>query len=150
VVDSKGRIPLSAKMFKDGATNPVIIATTTTFPEEKRLKLEESGHKVLILAEKDDKVDLNQLIVELGILGIDGILLEGGGTLNESALKSGIVDEIRFIIAPLLLGGRDAITPIEGAGFNTIDEGIRLHQMITSRIGEDILVTGRVIKTLNL
>ena len=149
VVDSKGRIPLSAKMLKDGATNPVIIATTSVFPEEKRLLLESSGHTVLTLAKQDGKVDLNLLMVELGKLGIDGILLEGGGTLNESALKNGIVDEIRFIIAPLLLGGRDAITPIEGAGFNTIDEGIRLNQMTTSRIGDDILVTGRVIKTLN-
>ena len=149
VVDSKGRIPLSARMLKDGLTNPVIIATTSGFSEEKRQSLEESGHKVLILAEQDGKVDLNQLMFELGRLGIDGILLEGGGTLNESALKSGIVDEIRFIIAPLLLGGRDAITPIEGAGFNTIDEGIRLHHMTTSRIGDDILIRAKVIKTLN-
>jgi diaminohydroxyphosphoribosylaminopyrimidine deaminase / 5-amino-6-(5-phosphoribosylamino)uracil reductase len=149
VVDSKGRIPLSAKMLNDGARNPVIIATTLAFPEEKLQRLEESGHKVLILAEHDGRVDLNQLMIELGKLGIDGILLEGGGTLNESALKSGIVDEIQFILAPLLLGGRDAITPIEGAGFNTIDEGIRLHHITTSRIGDDILVTGRVIKTLN-
>ena len=149
VVDSKGRIPLSARMLKDGATNPVIVATTLGSPKEKRLFLEEAGHKVLILAEYYGKVDLIQLMVELGKLGIDGILLEGGGTLNESALKSGIVDEIRFILAPLLLGGRDAITPIEGTGFNTVDEGIRLYHMTTSRIGDDILVTGRVIKTLN-
>lgn len=149
VVDSKGRIPLSAKMLKDGVTNPVIIATTSGFPEEKRLYLEGSGHKVMTLAECEGLVDLGQLMFELGKLGIDGILLEGGGTLNESALKSGIVDEIQFIIAPLLIGGRDAITPIEGAGFNTIDEGIRLHQMTTRRIGEDILVTARVIKTIN-
>ena len=148
-LSSKGRIPLSAKMLNDGARNPVIIATTLAFPEEKLQRLEESGHKVLILAEHDGRVDLNQLMIELGKLGIDGILLEGGGTLNESALKSGIVDEIQFILAPLLLGGRDAITPIEGAGFNTIDEGIRLHHITTSRIGDDILVTGRVIKTLN-
>jgi diaminohydroxyphosphoribosylaminopyrimidine deaminase/5-amino-6-(5-phosphoribosylamino)uracil reductase len=149
VVDSMGRIPLSAKMLKDGATNPVIIATTSAFPEEKRFQLEESGHKILILAEREGKVDLNQLMIELGKLGVDGILLEGGGTLNESALKSGIVDEIQFILAPILLGGRDAITPIEGAGFNTINEGIRLHQMTISRIGDDILITARVIKTLN-
>ena len=149
VVDSKGRIPLTAKMLKDGVGNPVIIATTTSFSEKKRLYLEESGHTVLILAERDGMVDLNQLMIELGRLEIDGILLEGGGTLNESALKSGIVDEIQFIIAPLLLGGRDAITPVEGVGFNTIDEGIRLHQMTTRQIGDDLLMTARVFKTKN-
>jgi len=64
-------------------------------------------------------------------------------------LKNGIVDEIQFIIAPLLLGGRDAISPVEGAGFNTVDEGIRLDQMTTHQMGKDILMTARVIKTIN-
>jgi diaminohydroxyphosphoribosylaminopyrimidine deaminase/5-amino-6-(5-phosphoribosylamino)uracil reductase len=149
VVDSKGRIPLSAKMLKDGSLNPVIIATTSGFPEEKRLSLEQSGHKVLTLPERYGHVDLQKLMHELGELGIDSILLEGGGTLNESALKNGIVDEIQFIIAPLLLGGRDAISPVEGAGFNTVDEGIRLDQMTTHQMGKDILMTARVIKTIN-
>jgi diaminohydroxyphosphoribosylaminopyrimidine deaminase/5-amino-6-(5-phosphoribosylamino)uracil reductase len=149
VVDSKGRIPLSAKILKDGTMNPVIIATTSEFPVEKRLTLEKAGHKVLTLPERYGHVDLQKLMLELGELGIDGILLEGGGTLNESALKNGIVDEIQFIIAPLILGGRDAISPVEGTGFNTVDEGIRLHQMTTRQIGKDILMTARVIKTLN-
>ena len=149
VVDSKGRIPLSAKMLKDGTMNPVIIATTSDFPVQKRLTLEKSGHKVLTLPERYGHVDLQKLMLELGELGIDSILLEGGGTLNESALKNGIVDEIQFIIAPLILGGRDAISAVEGTGFNTVDEGIRLHQMTTRQIGKDILMTARVIKTLN-
>ena len=144
VVDSNGRLPLSAKMLKNGASNPVIIATTTNFPERKRSYLEEAGHMILTLPDHDGQVDLKMLMGELGKMGIDGILLEGGGTLNESALKNGIVDEIQFIIAPLLIGGRDAITPVEGAGFNTIDEGIKLQQMSTKQIGKDILVTARV------
>ena len=144
VVDSNGRLPLTAKMLKNGATNPVIIATTTNFPKHKRLYLEEAGHMILTLPDRDGLVDLKMLMCELGKIGIDGILLEGGGTLNESALKNGIVDEIQFIIAPLLIGGRDAITPVEGAGFNTIDEGITLQQMSTKLIGKDILVTARV------
>ena len=148
VVDSKGRLPLSARMFKNGTENPVIIATTKNFPEEKRLFLEAAGHRILILPEYDGLVDLKMLMCELGGLGIDGILLEGGGTLNESALKNGIVDEIQFIIAPLLIGGRNAITPVEGTGFNTVDEGIRLQQMTTRPIGNDILVTARVAKTI--
>src|ERR1035437_4962614 len=116
-------------MLQNPHENPIIIAATAQFPERKRVFLEESGHMVLILPEANGHVDLNSLMDELGKLKIDGILLEGGGTLNESALKSGIVDEVQFIIAPLLLGGRDAISPIEGSGFNTIDEGIRLHHM---------------------
>ena len=149
VVDTNGRIPISAKMLKNGVGNPVIIATTHNFPKPKRIYLEAAGHTVLTLPERDGKVDLSTLMSELGGMGIDGILLEGGGTLNESALKNGIVDEIQFIIAPLLIGGRDAITPVEGTGFNTIDEGIKLQQMTTRQIGNDILVTARIATTIN-
>ena len=148
VVDSKGRIPLSANIFKNGVENPVIIATTKSFPEPKRLYLQEAGHTVLTLPACDGLVDLKMLMIELGGMGIDGILLEGGGTLNESALKNGIVDEIQFIIAPLLIGGRNAFTPVQGDGFNSIEEGIRLHQMSTKQIGNDILVTARVATTI--
>jgi diaminohydroxyphosphoribosylaminopyrimidine deaminase / 5-amino-6-(5-phosphoribosylamino)uracil reductase len=144
IVDSRGRIPLSAKILQNPHDNPVIIATTAQFPEQKRIFLEESGHKVLILPETNGQVDLISLMDELGKLKIDGILLEGGGTLNESALKSGIVDEVQFIIAPLLLGGREAITPVEGSGFETIDEGVSLYHLTTRQLGNDILVVGKV------
>ncbi|MDP4290374.1 MAG: bifunctional diaminohydroxyphosphoribosylaminopyrimidine deaminase/5-amino-6-(5-phosphoribosylamino)uracil reductase RibD [Bacteroidota bacterium] len=147
VVDSRGRIPLNAKMLKNGAENPVIIATTENFPEQKRADLIEAGHQILILPAHNEMVDLNLLMIELGKLGIDGILLEGGGTLNESALKSGIVDEVQFFIAPLLLGGRNAMTPVEGKGFDTVAEGIRLQQMTTRQVGDDILITAKVKAT---
>ncbi|NWJ52934.1 MAG: bifunctional diaminohydroxyphosphoribosylaminopyrimidine deaminase/5-amino-6-(5-phosphoribosylamino)uracil reductase RibD [Bacteroidetes bacterium] len=144
VVDSRGRIPLAAKILQNPHDNPIIIATTAQFPERKRVFLEESGHMVLILPEANGQVDLISLMDELGKLKIDSILLEGGGTLNESALKSGIVDEVQFIIAPLLLGGRDAISPVEGIGFKTVDDGILLHQLTTRQLGNDILVVAKV------
>lgn len=144
VVDSKGRIPLSAKMLQHPHDNPIIIATTAQFPERKRTFLEESGHMVLVLPELNGQVDLVSLMEELGKLKIDGILLEGGGTLNDSALQSRIVDEVQFIIAPLLLGGRDAITPVEGVGFKSVDQGISLQQLSTRQMGSDILVIAKV------
>lgn len=144
VADSRGRIPLSAKVLQHPADNPIIIATTSRFPDQKRIFLERLGHRLLIVAEVKGKVDLIALMDELGRLGIDGILLEGGGTLNESALKSGIVDEVQFMIAPLLLGGRDAISPVEGQGFETVNAGITLHRLTIKKMGNDMLVTGKV------
>src|ERR1035437_1049768 len=125
-------------MLQNPHENPIIIAATAQFPERKRVFLEESGHMVLILPEVNGHVDLVSLMDELVKLKIDGILLEGGGTLNESALKSGIVDEVQFIIAPLLLGGRDAISPVERLRFKTTDEGISLHHLTTRQLGDDI------------
>jgi len=150
VVDSKGRIPLTARILQDGENNPVIIATTRQCPDVKCQQLMNAGHKVLILPDKDGLVDLNILMETLGKMEIDGILLEGGGTLNESALRAGIVDEVQFFIAPMLIGGQKAITPVEGCGFESIDESIHLHDLKIKQIGCDILVTGKTNHTLIL
>ena len=64
----------------------------------------------------DGKLDLVQLMERLGEEQIDSVLLEGGGTLNWAALKSGIVQKVQAYLAPKLLGGREAKTPVEGEG----------------------------------
>ena len=66
---------------------------------------------------KNGHIDLNRLMELLGAAKIDSILLEGGGTLNWSALESGIVQKVQTYIAPKLFGGESAKTPIEGKGF---------------------------------
>jgi len=146
IVDSKGSIPLTSKVLGNPDDNPVILATTALCPPEIKNTLTENGHQVLTISEKNGKVNLNELIEKLYKMGIDGILLEGGGTLNEAAMKAGIVDEIQFFIAPLILGGKDAFSPISGLGFNTVAQGIKLQKMNVQTIGSDLLITAKVIQ----
>lgn len=148
IVDSRGRIPVSAEVLKNPADNPVILATTNQCNEQTKKQLQQAGHKVLVVPATDNHVNLQALSIELGKLGIDGILLEGGGTLNEAALRAGIVDEVQFFIAPLLIGGKNAITPVEGNGFSAIEEAIRLTDFKTIQVGPDFLVTGRIINPI--
>jgi diaminohydroxyphosphoribosylaminopyrimidine deaminase/5-amino-6-(5-phosphoribosylamino)uracil reductase len=145
VVDSKGRIPLNARLLADGRSNPVIIASTYLFSEQKKFKLEALGHQVISLPDINGRVDLQALMVVLGSQNIDGILLEGGGILNEAALKAGIVDEVQILINPVLVGGNQAVTPIEGVGFGTVENAIKLKKIELSRIGGDILIKGKIV-----
>ncbi len=146
VVDSQGRIPLNAKLLQTPGENPVILATTEQCPEEIQRQLTEMGHLVWVLPQTNKQVDLNALVVELGKLPIDSVLLEGGGTLNEAALQAGIVDEVQILIAPLLIGGKDALTPVEGKGFAPIENAVKLCQVAYQTLGQDFLIKGKVIK----
>lgn len=74
--------------------------------------------------------------------GIDGLLLEGGGTLNEAFIKERLVDEVYAFIAPKIVGGSEAKTPVEGEGIARMAEALHLHGIYTERIGEDILIRG--------
>ncbi len=79
---------------------------------------------------------------ELGRREITSILLEGGGTLNFSMIRAGLVDKIYAFIAPKILGGKNALTPVEGAGFEKIADAAELENLTAEKIGADILLSG--------
>ena len=88
------------------------------------------------------KVNLKLLMDELYKLKIDSVLIEGGGTLNYSAIEEGIVDKVMIFIAPRIIGGKDAITPFEGTGTDCLDQAITLKNLEICKFKQDILITG--------
>ncbi len=89
------------------------------------------------------RVSLQKLMKLLGERGIDSILLEGGGTLNESALREGIVQEVNVFIAPKIFGGQ-AKTPVEGLGVELPSQALEMEMKAIEMVGDDILITYRV------
>jgi diaminohydroxyphosphoribosylaminopyrimidine deaminase/5-amino-6-(5-phosphoribosylamino)uracil reductase len=140
IADSNLKIPLDANVLSD---NNCIIATTQTEDNPKFSELKNKGITVLTLPKRDNKIDLNALMAELGKLKIDGILLEGGGTLNYSALKAGIVDEVISYIAPKMIGGESAKTPVEGDGEELMSSAFEFTDVNVETIGTDIKITAR-------
>ena len=143
IVDSNLRIPLEAKVVKNN-DNRTIIATTIDSDKIKKNKLKELGVKIIETKRKDGKVDLDELIVNIGAIGIDSILIEGGGTLNFSALKEKIVDKVIFYIAPKIIGGDKSRTSVEGDGFINLSDAVNLNEISYSKIGSDLLVEGYI------
>lgn len=139
IVDSSLKIPLDAKVLKD---ENCIVAAVENRGGEKANQLRERGVTVLTTKEKRGRVDLAELMEQLGARGIDSILLEGGGGLNEAALKAGIVDRTVTFIAPKFIGGKDAKTPVEGQGFEKMDQAICLKNIEINRIGDDLMIQG--------
>ncbi len=91
-------------------------------------------------------VDMQALMRALGERDITTLLIEGGGTTHASAFQAGIVDKVWFFIAPKIVGGRDALTPVEGDGFATMDESIELTDLTVQTVGSDLLVEAYVKK----
>ena len=111
------------------------------FWKEQKAELEASGVEVLVVKERDGRLDLRDLMIKLGEKQIDGILLEGGSTLNYAALQEGIVNRIEAYVAPKIFGGAGFYTPVGGEGVELATEALNCKLISTEQIGQDILLT---------
>ncbi len=147
VVDSRGRIPLDAKMLNDNGAK-VLVATTAQMPRDKRTELETRGVRVLELTQDESgRVDLSHLWRALIDERIYSVLIEGGAQIAASALKSGNVDKIAFFVAPLILGG-DGLNAIPSMGTATLSQALRLSDVQTESLDGDVLIQGYTHETM--
>lgn len=144
IIDSKGSIPVNARVLKQTDDKKTIVGTTEDMPESRKKLLEAQGAEVITLGKRNGRVDLLQLLKELGNRGIDSVLVEGGGTVAASFLEADLVDKVAFFIAPLIIGGKAATTPVMGEGVELIRDGCRLKYKDIKTIGEDVLVEGYI------
>jgi diaminohydroxyphosphoribosylaminopyrimidine deaminase/5-amino-6-(5-phosphoribosylamino)uracil reductase len=140
VVDSRGRLPLGARLFKDAATMPVLVAATDAITEERRTALETAGAEVLSVAAREGRVDLSLLYSELYERGICSILIEGGAHVAGAALEMGLVDKIVFFIAPMLVG--EGMSVLSGTAVERIADAHRLYDVQVERTGDDVMISG--------
>jgi diaminohydroxyphosphoribosylaminopyrimidine deaminase/5-amino-6-(5-phosphoribosylamino)uracil reductase len=140
IVDSTARIPLNAKVLNLNSKAKTIIAVTEKADNQSLSELRNKGADIIITPLKNNKVDLGYLMQELGQREIDSVLIEGGGTLNFSALEEGIVDKVISFIAPKIIGGAVSKTPVEGDGISHIKNAIQLENIQISRFQEDIMI----------
>ncbi len=143
ICDTHLRTPLTSQVVATSKTTPTVIATCCD-DAEKRKKYEDAGCRVLVIDEKDGRVDLKKLMEALGREKIDSVLLEGGAALNWAALESGIVDKVQAYVAPKLFGGSTAKTPVGGAGVLLPDNAFKLKNSVITQLGEDILIESEV------
>lgn len=142
IVDSNLKIPLVSKVLEINKDSRCLIATTNKASQDKINLLKDKGAEVLILPEKNEKVDIRNLIKELGKLKIDSVLLEGGGTLNFSFLQEKLVNKVQFYIAPKIIGGELSKTPVEGMGIKSLKDAFKITEISTRFLGEDIFIEG--------
>jgi len=146
IVDSRLRIPINSRVLHGQNENQTIIATTHLADPEKIKELQDMGVKIFIAKSVNGKVNLESLMTFLGKSGIDSVLLEGGPTLNYSALAAGIVDKVMIYTAPMIIGGMASKTVVEGEGIERLADAIRLDEISCRPIDEDLLTEGYIHK----
>lgn len=142
VVDSTLRLPASARLLAGPPEARTIVATTEKAPLERRKAVEELGRQVLVLPERQGRVDLRSLMGRLAEMEVVSLLLEGGGELNASMVEEGLVDKVLVILAPMLVGGREAPSSLDGLGVGSLKEVYRLKEVRLEKVGEDVHVEG--------
>ncbi|WP_208560363.1 bifunctional diaminohydroxyphosphoribosylaminopyrimidine deaminase/5-amino-6-(5-phosphoribosylamino)uracil reductase RibD [Marinilactibacillus kalidii] len=142
IIDKQLDIPESATILQTLDQAATIIVTSTSACSKKITWLEEMGIKVLTMETIEGTFDFQTLMASLGEWGIDSVLIEGGAATHGAAIKAGVVDKLIAYIAPKIIGGSTALSPIGGEGFQYIDEALKLKRYTFNQLGEDILVEG--------
>ena len=143
VCDTTLRIPLKSRVVQTAGKQKTIIATCCQ-DETKIREYQKYGCRIIVTEHADGKVDLKELMRQLGAAGIESVLLEGGAMLNWSALEAGIVNEVYAYMAPKLFGGADAKSPVAGMGVDHPDDAYHLVNQRIQQVGEDILIAGEL------
>jgi diaminohydroxyphosphoribosylaminopyrimidine deaminase/5-amino-6-(5-phosphoribosylamino)uracil reductase len=146
VVDSSLKIDINANVVQDKSAK-TIVATTDKADKDKILKLQAQDVDVIVVdKDEKDKVDIEKLLDILGQQNICSILVEGGATLSGSFVAKKLVDKVYFFIAPKIIGGKEAKTPVAGTGILNLQEALALKDIQFEKLEEDILIIGRVDK----
>jgi 2,5-diamino-6-(ribosylamino)-4(3H)-pyrimidinone 5'-phosphate reductase len=117
-VVTNAAIPMDSRFMTTGPARKIIFTTTQTETDQIS-QLRQHGVQVYITEEP--RVNLDAALQELKQIGVERLLVEGGGTLNEELLKRNLVDEIILYIAPLIFGGSSAPTFVSGAGLERLN-----------------------------
>jgi diaminohydroxyphosphoribosylaminopyrimidine deaminase / 5-amino-6-(5-phosphoribosylamino)uracil reductase len=146
VFDSMARLPLEAALVRgpEGAgAAPVVVMAARDAPPARVEGLGEAGVEVLLLpGGPSDRIRAG--LRALGERGVQSLLVEGGAQLAAGMLAAGAVDRVAWFLAPMLIGGQEAPSAVGGSGAGSLALAPRLTDVECARVGDDLLVTGRL------
>lgn len=147
ILDGRVRVSVEARVFGDSSQIETWLVTARRSDDPAFTPFRDRGVLVKSLPESSERVDIRALLELLGNVGARSLLVEGGGATAWSFLEKGLVDRVTAYIAPKLLGGAGAPSPISGAGVSSLKDAPTLFDAEFSHLGKDLKVTGRLEPT---
>ena len=138
VLDSHARMPHNAAMLRAPGDTLVVVADA----DDDDLPFWDGAETVSVPRGANGGVDMRALLAALGERDITGVLVEGGGAVIGSLFDLRLVDKVVAFVAPVIIGGQDAISPVAGAGIDDMTDAMRLRDVQMLRFGEDIAIIG--------
>ena len=140
ILDRENKIPLKAKVFSNSKKQRVIYVAGSKLSLQRKKTLVAKNIEIINGKTNKSGFDLKYLMKHLVKKDLPSVLIEGGGEINNSALKAGIVDKIYIFISPILIGGKQAPGLIGGLGVSKIVKALSLKNMKVTEMGEDLMV----------
>ncbi len=151
VLSSRGELPVRSKLFQP----ELAVGTCVLVGEDVdagrgqapslRQWLQDRGVEVVTVAtDAQGQLDLTAVLAVLARKGVMHVLMEGGSSVLGSAFDRRLVDHVAAFIAPKIVGGKAAPSPVGGRGVAAMVDALQLRQVRIERVGEDILVEGEV------
>ena len=144
VFDSEARLPVSSQLERGVAEVPVTVVCSRAAARTSVQALESAGVDVIVATGQNERARVEHALTELGSREVQSLLLEGGPHLAGAFLEAGEIDEARLFIAPLMTGGREAKTAVEGIGIEQIAAAPRALHVEVDRLDDDVLILARL------
>jgi diaminohydroxyphosphoribosylaminopyrimidine deaminase / 5-amino-6-(5-phosphoribosylamino)uracil reductase len=144
VVDTRATLASSSRLLRTAQEAPLLVAVGATAPASERRRLEQAGCEVFVCEAETHTGRLDQLLGELGRRQMTNVFVEGGGRLLGTLLDAGQIDEVHIFVAPKLLGGQNARSPIDGEGVAEIAHALELDDPQWQQVGPDLYLSGRI------
>jgi diaminohydroxyphosphoribosylaminopyrimidine deaminase/5-amino-6-(5-phosphoribosylamino)uracil reductase len=140
-LDSQCRMPVRSQLLRQ--PGQTLVYTTAAAPPANVSGLLRAGADVMAVSTTSEGlVDPEEVLADLGERGVVNLLVEGGGKTLGSLFDAGLVDKLNAFIAPVIIGGICASSPIEGVGAVLMAHTHRLEKPSIREVGPDWLITG--------
>jgi diaminohydroxyphosphoribosylaminopyrimidine deaminase/5-amino-6-(5-phosphoribosylamino)uracil reductase len=142
VLDSKARLPYTSQLARTAKTAQTLIVTAGNLADERATPLRSAGCEILALEGPGEWPAVTALLGELGRRRMTNVLVEGGAEVLGSFVDAGVVDEVHVFIAPKMVGGLAARSPVAGEGVDKLAGALALTSCRVETVGNDVLLTG--------
>lgn len=142
IVDGNAVLPLHSRLVKSIGESEIIVAVTRNAPQERIERLKQVGCNIIKAKDIGGRVDLHELFRHLGEMKLTNILVEGGGRIITSMIEGHFADKIIVFIAPVIIGGEGAMSPVLGKGADTMCKAVKMGEMNIKRFLNDIAIEG--------
>ena len=142
ILDSSARLPEESHLARTARQIRVLVVAGTDCPKQRRQVLERLGCEVLPLEGPGNHASVASLLAELGRRGMTNVMVEGGAAVLGSFWDARAVDEVHIFLAPRLMGGKDARSPLAGSGAAAMNEAVTLAHCHVRELAGDIYVNG--------
>jgi diaminohydroxyphosphoribosylaminopyrimidine deaminase/5-amino-6-(5-phosphoribosylamino)uracil reductase len=145
VLDPHYQLKANSKVFNldGGRSCKTIRVVFESVLAEKKIDQKKS-FVILPAKDKQGRIDLKSLLRSLKGLGVESILVEGGGETAWSFISEKLVQKVYWFVAPKFIGGKNALTSLEGCGVKGVQKAIPVKNIKIKKMGCDFLVEGNL------